>query len=150
MKTTSRKIVGNIFIILFVIILFFPKVLLAFYNPHLNFEACLSCHSQIPTPADIFNNQLYLVEMDINKKCEECHISYHSIADHPVGIKPKQKADLPLQGGNINCTTCHYCNSINTEFNEDMLRLSNSHGSFEERMADMCRKCHIGYWFKKK
>lgn len=72
-------------------------------------------------------------------QCVSCHAP-EKVLSHPVGVVPSMTVPLPLDGGTVNCTTCHqdsFAAHLQATTGNPILRGAGTGMSF-------CNECHTG------
>jgi hypothetical protein len=121
-------------------------------NPHISPDGCVECHIAVPTPENAAMGDYFLIRTTIDETCKSCHakdgcaIGVNQAA-HPSGIEilgadgsGPHPHSLPLYGGKIACTTCHF-NLMQPSDSYRRVRLSEWRNG-EPDLSRLCADCH--------
>ena len=124
-------------------------------NPHVKPEVCDACHIKVPTADDGERGDYFLAKETIDATCQVCH-EYSCCKrgalgqfNHPSNIsrwdwsKFHRPRVLPLYGGSITCTTCHFPH-VTEEPTYRMVRIVRVEGKKID-WTELCHDCHVDY-----
>ena len=143
----------NIFILgqgfLFTFLLSITVVQAEIVNPHLQPDSCLSCHTKVPSAAEVSAGNYFFIGETIDDTCGSCHLSHVGAENdhHPdTGDWERNRYPdpeiLPLKNGKITCITCHFCLAPDDP-TVHLLRKVAHRGDLD--WSELCRDCHVSY-----